>query len=200
MGKRIVFIGDSITESGRFEDPEGIGTGYVRMIAKELDPRHMIMNKGVGGNRITDLADRWEEDVLRESPDVVSISIGINDVWRQLDSPEMEQVSPDDFKTIYRKLLTETRERTSTVIVLMEPTIIEEEADSKGNLMLLDYVKAIREMGEEYDAFVVPVHEVFINHLLHERPSKLTVDGVHMNKAGNELMAETWLESAGALL
>ncbi len=82
---RIVLIGDSITDSGRREDPEKLGFGYVRLIHDELlvmnpDKKIEILNKGIGGDRITDLQARWEEDVINEQPDYVSISIGINDV------------------------------------------------------------------------------------------------------------------------
>ncbi|QCK83060.1 hypothetical protein E5Z46_13115 [Geobacillus kaustophilus NBRC 102445] len=82
---RIVFIGDSITESGRWRDPEQIGYGYVRLIRDYLITAYPhrsfdVVNRGVSGNRIPDLLARWERDVIDLQPDIVSISIGINDV------------------------------------------------------------------------------------------------------------------------
>ncbi|MFP3440820.1 GDSL-type esterase/lipase family protein, partial [Pantoea sp. SIMBA_133] len=107
MKQKWLFVGDSITDSGRNQDSEGLGNGYVRMIRDGMIKKYdvEIINKGVSGDRITDLEDRWNQDVLALQPDVVSISIGINDVWRQLDHPEMDQVTPEDFKRIYDELV-----------------------------------------------------------------------------------------------
>ncbi|MFS0560953.1 SGNH/GDSL hydrolase family protein [Terribacillus sp. 179-K 1B1 HS] len=192
MREKWVFIGDSITECGRFEDHRDIGDGYVKMIEDEFAQRKEveIINKGVGGNRVTDLADRWEEDVLSIAPDLVSISIGINDVWRQLDQPQMQQVYPDAFREIYDKLLFETK-RTKAALFLMEPTIIEENKDSKGNQMLIPYVEIVRELADKYDAILVQTHTAF----LQTTKTNLTTDGVHMTNDGNRLMADTWLEA-----
>lgn len=84
---KIIFIGDSVTESGKFKDPERIGTGYVRLIhdyLKVSNPGRKIeiVNQGISGNRIPDLVARWDKDVIALQPDLLSISIGINDVWR----------------------------------------------------------------------------------------------------------------------
>lgn len=192
MSQKWVFIGDSITECGRFEDPRDIGDGYVKMIQDELAPKKdvEIFNKGVGGNRVTDLSARWEQDVLSLKPDLVSISIGINDVWRQLDQPLIEQVYPAEFKAVLDKLLAETKS-TGTRIFLMEPTIIEENNDSKGNQMLIPYVDIIRELAAKYDAGLVPTHTAFLQTV----QKGLTTDGVHMTDAGNKLMADTWFEA-----
>src|SRR5688572_667374 len=143
--KKILLIGDSITDCGRREDQEGLGYGYVRILHDYLvttypAANYQIVNTGIGGDRVTDLAARWQTDVIDHQPDYVSISIGINDVWRQLDRPEIEQVTPEIFHQIYVQLLTQVKEKTNAQILLMQPTIIEEDSESKGNKMLLDYV------------------------------------------------------------
>ncbi|MBS4219279.1 SGNH/GDSL hydrolase family protein [Bacillus sp. FJAT-49711] len=198
---RILFIGDSITESGRYEDAEGIGNGYVRLLhdylitafpSKELE----IMNKGIGGNRATDLKARWEKDVLALNPDYVSVSIGINDVWRQLDSPDMEQVYPEQFEEILTGLL----EKTNGQLILMEPTVIEEDVDSEGNQKLVPYVEIIRNLAKKFNAILVPTHQDFIDYLNTGTAYKLTTDGVHMNSAGNMLMAASWIKACESLL
>ena len=201
MGQsKTVFIGDSITEWGRFEDPEELGFGYVRYIRDYLainKPEELpsIINRGIGGNRIPDLKERWEEDVIALNPDVVSISIGINDVWRQLDNPQKEQVYPQEFKTIYIDLLEQVKKKTNARIVIMEPTIIQEDIEAKGNILLKEYVQVIHEIAKLYDALVVPTHQVFIQYLNKKNHQVLTTDGVHMNSAGNMLMAQTWLHA-----
>ncbi|MDQ0484496.1 SGNH/GDSL hydrolase family protein [Guptibacillus hwajinpoensis] len=188
-----VFIGDSITDSGRSQDPEGLGSGYVRMIKNELESTVQVVNKGVSGNRITDLEKRWQRDVIEANPSVLSISIGINDVWRQLDHPEMKPVYPDDFKEIFERLLNQTS-KLNTKLVLMEPTIIHEDVHSKGNQMLVPYVEIVRRLAIDYDAILVPTHTVFLEQVKQNNVN-LTTDGVHMTEAGNKLMANTWLEA-----
>lgn len=203
--KRIVFIGDSITEWGRFEDSENIGNNYVRLIHDHLlvtNPDHFpeIINRGIGGNRITDLANRWQEDVIDLQPNLLSISIGINDVWRQLDNDaSIEQVLPDQFEKIYLELIQKTREHTEAKIILMEPTIIEEKIDSLGNDKLKAYVNVIHKIANLFDLPVVPTHQAFLEYLQSNATYPLTTDGVHMNNAGNYLMAQTWLKTIGLL-
>ncbi|WP_046176426.1 SGNH/GDSL hydrolase family protein [Domibacillus indicus] len=194
---RLLFIGDSITDCGRRTEPEELGDGYVRLVRDQLiceSPANapVVINKGIGGNRVTDLAERWEQDVLQEQPTVLSVSIGINDVWRQLDSPGMNQVLPGKFEEVYRSLL----EKTSGVqLVLMEPTIIEEDPQSKGNEMLKPYVDIVQKLSKEYNAVLVPAHQAFISYISGENEHKLTTDGVHMNSIGNMLMARTWIKA-----
>ncbi|MBS4178237.1 SGNH/GDSL hydrolase family protein [Lederbergia citrea] len=193
---RVLFIGDSITDCGRNEDSESLGYGYVRMIhdyfvtsfpEKDLE----VINKGIGGNRVTDLQARWDEDVLELNPDYVSISIGINDVWRQLDNPDIEQVYPDQFEEILTGLL----KKTNAQLILMEPTVIEEDVESEGNKKLIPYIEIVRELAKKYNAILVPTHEDFISYVKTGNPYKLTTDGVHMNSAGNTLMAKSWLKA-----
>jgi acyl-CoA thioesterase I len=81
-----LFTGDSITDAGRRTDPSGyLGAGYVRRIAEMAsagNPALTVVNTGIGGNRTTDLAARWEEDVILRSPNVLTILVGVNDTWR----------------------------------------------------------------------------------------------------------------------
>src|SRR3981081_1352536 len=90
---RWIFIGDSITDAGREDCPEGIGSGYVRNVrdwlrASAPASAPQILNKGVSGNTIGDLQRRWQSDVIAQQPRLVSIKIGINDVWQGLTDEE----------------------------------------------------------------------------------------------------------------
>ncbi len=199
LGKRIVFIGDSITEWGRHEDAEGIGSGYVRLLhdyLKVTNPskNYEIINRGIGGDRVVNLEERWQEDVLDLNPDVVSISVGINDVWRQLDQPAIDQVLPYAFEVKLKKLLQKIH---GAQIILLEPTIIEENLNSEGNKKLRDYVEVIRRLALEFQAILVPTHQVFLEYIKKDNGYPLTTDGVHMNSAGNVLMAKTWIKAVG---
>ncbi|WP_411334724.1 SGNH/GDSL hydrolase family protein [Metabacillus indicus] len=195
---RILFIGDSITEWGRHEDTQGIGSGYVRLIhdyykVSKPEKNYEFINRGVGGDRIIDLQARWDQDVIQIDPDIISISIGINDVWRQLDSTDKEQVYPEQFEQVFIELLNTVKEKTKAKIVLMEPTLIEEEAEAEGNQKLSAYVEIIHKLAEQYGAILVPTHQAFITYLHANTDYELTTDGVHMNSTGNMLMATTWI-------
>lgn len=199
--RKLLFIGDSITESGIQEDPENLGNGYVRLIHEYLRVTYPtstfeVINKGVGGNRITDLASRWKNDVLDGNPDLVSVSIGINDVWRQLDQPHMEQVSPTKFNYVYEEIIQQLKHISDAELILMEPTIIQEDVNSIGNKKLAAYVKIVRQLGEKYHANVVATNVAFLDYLQAGNKYALTVDGVHMNTRGNVLMAKSWLKDA----
>ncbi len=197
---KIVFIGDSITEEGRFDDPEGIGFGYVRLIRDYLiteypDKTIEVFNRGVGGNRIPDLERRWKEDVLRLNPDYVSVSIGINDVWRQIDQPDLEQVYPETFREIYSRLIEQTKRHTKAELILMEPSVHQEDLSSEGNRRLKPYVQIVRDLAGCYGTLLVPIHERFAGFLSKTRRHRLTTDGVHMTSLGDMLIAKTWLEA-----
>lgn len=203
MKQRIVFIGDSITHWEKNEN-DPIGTGYVRLLHDYLQVTYPereleIFNEGISGNRVTDLAARWEKDVISLRPDFVSISIGINDVWRQLDSPDMEQVYPEQFEEVYESLLANLKEKTNAAIILMEPTVIDEDVQSEGNVKLAPYVEIVHKLAERHGALLVATHEAFISYLKTGKGQTLTLDGVHMNSMGNMLMAKTWLEAAERL-
>ncbi|MEI7025566.1 SGNH/GDSL hydrolase family protein [Paenibacillus sp. y28] len=201
---RIVFIGDSITDKGRKKDPQKLGTGYVRMVHDYLHAVYpqlslKIINEGVSGNRIVDLEKRWTVDVLDNRPQWVSISIGINDVWRQVDNVDIEQVYPDRFEEIYRRLLEQARDELGCRFILMQPTIIKEHLDSSGNRLLKAYVDAVNRLAEEFQGILVPTHQAFIDFLKCDTDKDLTTDGVHMNTLGDTLMAATWLKAVGVL-
>ncbi|MFK4998876.1 SGNH/GDSL hydrolase family protein [Bacillus sp. N9] len=195
-GNKLVFIGDSITDTGRRDDPEGMGHGYVRLIRDyyAVTVPHLsleMINKGVSGDRVDDLAARWQRDIIDHKPDWVSISIGINDVWRQLKRPEEKQIYRDQFEQIYADLLNQLVSKTRAKIILMEPTVIEENADAIGNRMLIPYIDAVHRLAKEYGAIIVPTHQAFLTYLAYQSGFPLTTDGVHMNTAGNLLMANT---------
>jgi lysophospholipase L1-like esterase len=202
-GEKIILIGDSITDSGRRDDSEEIGNGYVRLIRDYYlttvpTTQFQVINKGISGNRVIDLENRWGEDVINHQPDWVSISIGINDVWRQLDRPEMEQVYPDIFLKTYSSILSRLKKETHANVILMEPTIIEENIESAGNKLLASYVEIVRQLAEKHDAVLVPTNQAFKEYLQQNTGYRLTTDGVHMNSIGDMLMARTWIKAVEA--
>ncbi|MCQ6559339.1 SGNH/GDSL hydrolase family protein [Paenibacillus mendelii] len=193
-GQKIVFIGDSITDCGRKDDPENIGGGYVRVVRDYLsivrpEISLQVENRGISGETILDLKARWNEDVIELQPDWLSISIGINDEWKN--------VSCDDFRDTYRELLVETKSKTGSSLIVMETTILSEDSNDGKNERLLPYNRIIREVAAEFEAILVPQYQSFTAYLREQRGKTLTVDQVHMNSTGNLLMAINWLKACG---
>ena len=130
-GEKIVFIGDSITDCGRRTQEYGPhGRGYVSLVRALLHARYpahslTIANRGIGGNTIRDLAARWQEDVLDEEPDWLSVKIGINDVGRLILGLLADHVTLDEYEATYRRLLQQTPAVTNGKLILMEPYVIE---------------------------------------------------------------------------
>jgi lysophospholipase L1-like esterase len=202
---KLLFIGDSITDCGRREEAEGVGSGYVRMVRDWLraaDPASgpVVINQGISGNKVTDLQTRWQRDVIDPAPDVVSVMIGINDVWHGL-PPRSAGVDPETFLGTYRHILMELRARCPACrLVLCEPTIISPPAPAGGNEKLGPYVRAVNDLAQDFVAdAVVKLHHVFRSAERVRPDIAWTTDGVHPTSAGHALIARTWLAAMGLL-
>ena len=189
----IVFLGDSITEA-----PEG----YVRLVSDVLravypERRLHAVNAGVGGNRSVDLPPRLERDVLAHHPDVVTLSIGINDVWRALDSPGLGLDVP---LPTYQRVVSEVLDRLLAAgarPVVLTTSVIGEDLDSSGNAMLAPYNDTLSALAAERSLRVAEVNAAFRRVLAVPHPPTLTTDGVHLNHQGNVVMALAVLEALG---
>jgi lysophospholipase L1-like esterase len=128
--QKIVLIGDSITDCGRRNEPFApYGAGYVMIVRALLLARYPelgleVVNRGIGGNTVRDLARRWDEDVIAEQPDWLSVKIGINDVWRTMSGRHTEAVPLEEYRSTYHALLERTRQETQARLILMEPYVI----------------------------------------------------------------------------
>ena len=132
----ILFIGDSITDAGRDrDDSQHLGYGYPLMVAGHLLATHprlnlKVVNRGISGDRVSHLQDRWQIDCLQIQPDVVSILIGINDTWHTMGtdaSGSNESGSNESmiqFKSKYQDVLTQVKENTQAKIVMVEPFLL----------------------------------------------------------------------------
>jgi len=200
-GSKLLYIGDSITDAGRRQDPHGLGHGYVRYLVDlftcrhpELDVAHV--NAGVSGDTIRYLEARWAEDVIDQKPDFLSISIGVNDVWRQLQTPRNpDEVMIDEFEATYRKLLHQTRDAVGCGFFLCEPTVNGETRDTPYNKLTGPYIECVHRLAEEFDATLVPMNAAFWKVIDADPSRKWTADGVHPLQHGHMLMALTLLEA-----
>jgi acyl-CoA thioesterase-1 len=203
---RLLFIGDSITDSGRRDEREGIGSGYVRLIRDYLRASNPtvaphVINRGNSGDTIADLSSRWEQDVIRERPDVLSIMVGINDVWHRLENAGNGGVPVSTFRQVYAHLLELTTNLLPTCkVVLCEPSVISPPAHPEGNTEILHYVEVINELAHKFHANnTVPLHSAFRSAETFRPDIDWTTDGVHPTSAGHMLIARTWLETTRSL-
>ena len=202
----ILFYGDSITDAGRNRDakagdPNGWGAGYVHQIAAYLsaqDPADELIftNKGVGGNRISDLEERLKTDVLNEEPDIVSILIGINDVWRRYDSGAISPL--DKFAATYRRILKKIS-ADGARLVLLEPFVLPVPDDRRAWREDLDpKIQVVRDLAREFEATLVPLDGIFAAASTKREPAFWASDGVHPTPAGHALIARAWIEAMEA--
>ena len=208
-GNRILFQGDSITDGarGRNNDPNHVlGHSYAFLVAAKygaLYPERNLafFNRGISGNKIPDLAGRWQQDTLDLKPTVVSILIGVNDIWHPLN--DGKEVSVEKFEEGYDKLLAETvAALPDAKIILLEPFITLGNATSgkwdvwQGHLKKFQAV--VTKLGAKYHAPVVKLQSVF-DAACKRAPAEYWVwDGVHPTYAGNQLIADEWVRVAAA--
>lgn len=191
MTTRLVFVGDSITDSHRDrDDARSLGDGYVAQIAAEL-PEAEVVNVGISGNRAVDLEARWATDVVPTSPDVLTIYIGINDTWRRFDRDDA--TSAEDFEASLRRLL-DTEVVHGTRVILVEPFLLPVTADQRGWFEDLDAKRAVVDgLASEIGAGFVPLHSL-LTEAAGADPASIAPDGVHPSAQGARLIADAWLE------
>ncbi|HHW45901.1 MAG TPA: SGNH/GDSL hydrolase family protein [Clostridiales bacterium] len=201
----VLFQGDSITDCGRNRDNlYDLGVGYPLVISSLLysklaDLNLKFINKGISGNRVYDLRNRWQQDCLDLKPTVVSILIGINDTWRRYDSNVESPIK--DFTECYRSLLTDVKEKLGARIIIMEPFLIPNAPEKKVWREDLDpRIQAVRELAIEFDATFVPLDGPFTAAYIKNKGNYLSGDGVHPSYAGHGLIAREWCKAVGVTL
>lgn len=202
--RRILFQGDSITDGarGRNDDLNHIlGHGYAYIIAGKLgyelaENRPLFLNRGISGNRVSDLYARWNEDTFSLKPDLISILIGVNDAWRIVNGEPGG--ATDRFERAYRLLLEETREVLPAAgLVLCEPFILQVAPIATKweawQERMPRYQEAVRKLADEFGAVFVPLQAAFDDACKRTDASYWIWDGVHPTAAGHELIARQWL-------
>ena len=206
-GDVILFQGDSITDAGRNKQQQlpnharSFGTGYAYIIAstilEDLAEKNLTFyNRGISGNKVYQLADRWQEDCLDLKPDILSILIGVNDYWHMRNG--RYDGTPDIYENDYRKLLKRTKSELPDIkFIICQPFILTgtTAVDESWLEPFRPYQEIAHKMADEFDAIWVPFQEAF-DKAIQIAPSKYWAnDGVHPSMAGSELMAETWLNA-----
>ena len=202
---RILFYGDSITDAGRGKDiaePNAqLGTTYVTYVAAKLLDRdpvgYEIYNRGISGNRIVDLYARIKRDCWNLNPDVISILIGINDIWHEL-SASKNGVEIDRFENVYRMLLADTKKVLPDVkFILCEPFMLEGRATAEHLdefSEVAEYANVVKKLAKEFDAELVLLQDMFTENGKKYGNATLLADGVHPTLAGGVMLGNEWLK------
>jgi len=207
----IVTLGDSITQGG------GAPGGYVWLMQKYLVALYpqaeiKIVNSGISGHKSTDMYDRFERDVVDHHPQIVTISVGVNDVWHGFrdfandkDIPAGNGPNGVPLST-YRdrvKKMVRMAQRAHIKVYILTATVIHEDLKNRENARLAQYNRTLREIAGEERCTFVDLNEIFRKTIAAYQKTAgkgenlLTTDGVHMNPAGNRLMASTILHAFG---
>jgi lysophospholipase L1-like esterase len=197
----IVFIGDSITDAGRLEAAyRPFGYGYVHFVAYRLLTKYPeyninVINTGISGNTILDLKSRWEKDCLNYKPDILSVLIGINDVFRQYTGRPDEAVLLDEYQLTYERLLLLVKEKYNCRLILMEPFMFCNDKANPAFKVLQQYIHAVRVLAEKFDAVLVPLQELIDKKIKKIPPEKFSNDMVHPYVWAHAWIAQQWLEA-----
>jgi lysophospholipase L1-like esterase len=204
-GDVILFQGDSITDAGRERLKQisnmagSFGTGYAFFAACKIlkdypEKDFSIFNRGVSGNKVFQLAERWQKDCFDLKPNVLSILIGVNDFWHTLDGKYNGTV--EKYEQDYKQLLTLTTKMLPDVkLVIGEPFAMQgTSAVNEKWLPAFDGYRAVaKKMADDFNAAFIPYQAIFDEATLKAPAKYWTVDGVHPTMAGCALMAEAWI-------
>ena len=201
--KTILFQGDSITDAGRRgTDDVHLGLGYATLVKAELTfnypGQYIVQNRGINGNRIVDLYARMKTDILNLKPDVMSILIGVNDVWHEF--MEKNGVDADKYFKIYSLLIEEIKEALPDIkIMILEPFALQGSANEGCWEEFRDEVakraEKAKEIAEKHNLTFVPLQEKF-NEVAEATTNDCWLyDGVHPQAAGHELIKREWIKA-----
>jgi lysophospholipase L1-like esterase len=206
-GLVVLFQGDSITDAGRNRDSKdpntagALGNGYPLLVASAVLAARAtgglrFYNRGISGNKVPDLQQRWTADTIDLKPDVLSILIGVNDFWHKLDHGYNGTVQ--DYEQQYNALLDETRKALPSVhLIVLEPFVLRCGAvDARWFPEFDERRAAAARVAARARAGFVPLQTVFNQHTRTAPPEYWAADGVHPTPAGHAVIAEQWRRAA----
>ena len=203
---RIVFAGDSVTDMNS-TNPVGeglfdsLGFGYVRVIDNLLascypEIKVRVTNSGISGNTSRDLLARYDRDVVALNPDWVSICIGINDVWRQFDSPAIpdSHVLPEEYERNVEEMILRVKGKVKGIFIL-SPYIMEPNHEDMMRARMNEYVAICKKLAERHGCVFVDFQKLYEDYCKIRHSSYIAWDRIHPNQIGATLMARTFLKN-----
>lgn len=198
MKIKLLFQGDSITDAGRDRsNPHHLGNGYPKYAAQLLAERYPqvdfeFVDLGISGNQTKDLVARLESDFVDVQPDVVSILIGVNDVWHH--AGERDWIEDEVFEARYRTVLQAIKDKTHAKIMIMEPFLIPVEDKLYFREDLAPKIEIIRKLAREYADVYLPTDGLLQAACVEHEPTAIAADGVHPTDMGATLIGAMYEE------
>lgn len=198
MKLKLLFQGDSITDADRNRDDyHDLGNGYPKYAAKYITEAYPnvdfeFINLGISGNHVEDLVNRLEADFIEIQPDIVSILIGINDVWHRAENREW--LDDEIFEADYRKVLSELKSKTNAKIMMIEPFLIPVEDKLFFREDLAPKIEAIRKLAREYADVYFPADGLLAAEFIGNVPTDYAADGVHPTEKGAEFLGRQYAQ------
>ncbi len=190
-GQKVAFLGDSITANG-WNKP----AGYVRLVVAGLAANNVTVTPvpaGISGHMSTDMLKRLDRDVLSKKPDWMTLSCGVNDVWHGANGVDLES-----YKTNITSIVDQCQ-AAKIKVILLTSTPIYEDLTGPNNVKLADYNKFLRDLATQKSCPLADLSAMFVDAIGKKtvKTNAFTVDGVHMNPAGDFIMAEGILRAMG---
>ena len=198
MKIKLLFQGDSITDWGRsYEDPHLLGEGYVKYAAKYLQEAYPqvefeFINLGISGNQTLSLVNRLDKDFIDVQPDIVSILIGINDVWHHAE--DRSWIPDEVFEERYRTVLQAIKEKTNAKIMMLEPFLIPVEDKLYFREDLYKKIEIERALAREYADVYIPTDGLLASAYIGNDPTAFAADGVHPTDFGAEFIGRIYCD------
>ena len=204
---KIVFLGDSITDAGRDRrNYHDMGKGYPKFVAEHInnvfpDNKHELINLGISGNRTCQLCDRLYEDCIVFDPDLVSILIGINDIWHRHDERVRRETTDLQIETNYRVILDRLKRQTHAKIVMLAPFLLDNEDKESWRCEVDAVLDIVRALAKEYADVYVSLDELFAEALKTQpEPQYYAADGVHPNDNGRAFIGKHYFDAIAPLI
>ena len=203
---RFLFQGDSITDAKRDKrNYHDMGNGYPKYataLIKEAFPSADIefINQGISGNRTGQLFDRLYPDAIAFEPDVISILIGINDIWHRHGSGKVE-TTDEQIALNYRTILTRLKAQTNAKIVMVAPFLLDNEEKESWRPEVDRLIGIVRKLADEFADVYIPLDELFAEALKTQpEPKYYAADGVHPNQNGRAFIGKHYFEAVRPLI
>ena len=205
---KLLFQGDSITDAGRDKrNYRDMGKGYPKYAAELLAQNHPevefdFINFGIGGNRTCQLFDRLYKDGIEFQPDVISILIGINDIWHRYGG---EKIATTDaqIETNYRAILERIKRETNAKIIILAPYVLDYDNETRQAMRedLKTVLPIIRKLADEFADAYIPLDEIFAEAMKTQpEPLYYSGDGVHPNENGSRFIGEQYAKYAAPII
>ena len=203
---KILFQGDSITDAGRDKrNYHELGAGYPKFAAENIradfpETDFEFINFGISGNRTDQLFDRLYPDAIAFDPDIISILIGINDVWHRHGTTQIATTDAQ-IETNYRAILDRLKNETRAKIVILCPFLLDDEAKESWRGEVDRVIAIVRGLAEEYADVYVPLDLLFEEALkVQPEPKFYSADGVHPNDNGRAFIGKHYAEAVRSLI